>query len=418
MSVAKRLHPLPREARSSEDTDAASPGTVGDVVSGAREGTPDRRLGMPAPFCEARVRAEGPDGTPDRVFCGLRVVYAVHGHGRGHASRAAAVVPGLLAAGASVELAAPPEVFRVLAAAIDAGARPRHTVSLRRGPLAPVRLLGRALSTARESLRRADLVVSDGDQGALLAARVRRLPSLAIGHDLVFAPGIAPDGLPMAPRFVQQINGLPLLAATRGVAVHFLPMPYPSTVPPRNTGHGLGAWMRRRIRLARPDLADLPPAATAADGPIVAYGEAAAVEPVLDALERLGEPVIAFGIPGPERRRLVRRPIERASFVSALAAASAVVSTFGSNVIAECVALGKPLVGVLVAGHDEQRLNAALCVRASIAVVLTSANDAHVARALERARGGALRRIDLRACLPPLSRVALEEIKWLASTTS
>ena len=51
------------------------------------------------------------------------------------------------------------------------------------------------------------------------------------------------------------------------------------------------------------------------------------------------------------------RPVQRAAFLAALGRCRAVVASAGSQLISECVALGRPLFAVFDPAHDEQRLN-------------------------------------------------------------
>src|SRR5690606_5012308 len=71
--------------------------------------------------------------------------------------------------------------------------------------------------------QRPDLIVSDGDQSSLLAARVLKIPSVAIGHDLIFSSDVVLPPLPRRALAMQRLNALPTRTATRRVAVHFLP---------------------------------------------------------------------------------------------------------------------------------------------------------------------------------------------------
>ncbi|MDW8248417.1 MAG: hypothetical protein RMJ98_03820 [Myxococcales bacterium] len=67
-----------------------------------------------------------------------------------------------------------------------------------------------------------DLVVSDGDAPALVAARYLGLPAMAVGHDLVFSRCRLPP-LPLLPLLSCRSTAWMASATRRAIAVHFLP---------------------------------------------------------------------------------------------------------------------------------------------------------------------------------------------------
>lgn len=91
-------------------------------------------------------------------------------------------------------------------------------------------------------------------------------------------------------------------------------------------------------------------------------------------------------------------------FRRALAKCSAVVASAGSNLLAECALLGKPILATYRRDDGEQWLNAILAEQAGIAVA-SELGDAPAAtfEFLARVRRGDFARIDLERALPPLS---------------
>lgn len=277
-----------------------------------------------------------------------RLHYYVHGRGRGHASRSRVVIAALRGAGHEVQAFAGASAHDMLRAEVPTA--PVESIVPGMGvrmPLAIATRVGQALAAARRE--RAELVVSDGDLPGLLAASALRLPSVAIGHGLVFHCCERPDSLPLAPwQREARKAAMSTAGASRKIAVNFVPLPL------------------RRGRLARPSL-DLPAATErTTGGPVLCYFRDGAPRPLLRQLATLPGPVILFATTDPAVPGLRYEPPSRARFVDVLRAARGVVATAGSQLISECVALGTPMLATFDPSDDEQALNVAMLRHAGV----------------------------------------------------
>lgn len=217
----------------------------------------------------------------------------------------------------------------------------------RLGLATSARLLRRVLRACAEiRRRRPDVVVADGDLPAVLAARICGVPSVAVGHGLVFAGCVRPRQLPALPWWREAIKArVSTLGAQRSIAVGFVELPTRSAA----------------TVLARASVASLE-----RDSPrdLVVYFRDGIVAAEL-ACVRAVDPDARVFAPG---GRPHTHAIDRSAFVAALARARAVVATAGSQLISECVAWGIPLLAVYDEGDDEQRLNAAMLEQAGLGV--------------------------------------------------
>ena len=279
-----------------------------------------------------------------------RIHYYVHGRGRGHATRSRAVITQLLEAGH--------EVIAFAGHSAEPLLRDRvHTEGVMSilpsaGPRAALQIAGRTRAAAKAiQLDQADLVVSDGDLPALLAARATRRPSIAVGHGLVFYCCARPPELPAARWLRESLKaGASSLGAHRLVAVNFLPLPV------------------RRGRLARPGLdLDLGTATPrTSDGPLLCYFRDGAPSSLLRQLAVLDLPVILFAPQDPGIAGIHYEPASRTRFVEILREARGVLATAGSQLIGECLALGAPLFAVHALDDDEQALNVSMLQHAGL----------------------------------------------------
>lgn len=318
-----------------------------------------------------------------------RADYFVHGRGRGHASRAAAVLGALCAHGYEVTLHTGGDALDVLQTA-DVALRARSP--LRRGPTSPLWLLKRSLrDLSRLRTHPPDLVVSDGDQAAVLSARALDVPTVAIGHDLIFDPRVQLPPLPRSALYAQRLNALPMRAARRSVAVHFLP----------------AASNDSRLLVARPDCSlEVPSRGDAGGGPVLCYFRDRNGLDLARNIAAAGRDALVFGDVARREPRLTVQPFSREAFARALSTCCAVVGSSGSNLLAECVFLGKPVLATYRRGDAEQALNAHLIDGAQVGV------GCELSLASERLRGFLARvdsqdfaRIDLAQQLPTLSEV-------------
>ena len=322
-----------------------------------------------------------------------RIAYFVHGRGRGHASRAVSIVPALRAAGHDVTTFGGGQATDLLAA------EPGHRDA---PPLTPgwagVRAAPGRLRDDLRALRALapDVVITDGDLSAAVAARLLRRPSVAIGHDLVFSRCRLPPDLPAHFVRAEQRSSLVVSRADVGVAVHFLP------IEPA----------RPRTRVARPALRPELAGAVTRGEHLVAYFRDRNGDDAVRRAARLGARVVCFGqelagLPGVDAR-----PFDRDGFAAALRSASGVIASAGSNVLAECVLLGKPVLALHHATEAEQALNARLAAAAGVAVAASfeALERATVERYLRRIAAGDFATVDLAARLPDASDSAVTAV--------
>ena len=117
----------------------------------------------------------------------------VHGRGRGHGTRSSVLCEALIGAGYRVRVYAGPGAQP----AFDA--RPFESVEslLPSMRLEAIPLLRERLRHAKESMQheRPVCIVSDGDLPGLLHAKRFEIPSIAVGHGLVFSHARPPAGV-------------------------------------------------------------------------------------------------------------------------------------------------------------------------------------------------------------------------------
>jgi UDP-N-acetylglucosamine--N-acetylmuramyl-(pentapeptide) pyrophosphoryl-undecaprenol N-acetylglucosamine transferase len=321
-----------------------------------------------------------------------RLAYFVHGRGRGHASRAVSLVPALRTAGHDVVVFAGGDAADLLAEPRLRAAQPLLPgwAGVR---AAPTRLVG-DLRALREL--RPDAVIVDGDLPSAVAARVLRLPSIAVGHDLVFSRCRLPPGLPRHQLRAERRTSFVQSRAPVGVAVHFLPI----------------AAARPRTYVARPALRPELTGPVTSGEHLVAYFRDRNGDDAIRRAAARGARVICFGqelagIPGVEAR-----PFDAAGFAAALRGARGVIASAGSNVLAECVMLGKPALVLHHAGEAEPALNARMAEAAGVAIGASfeGLGDPVVARFLDRLGKSDFARIDLAAALPDAATATLTAV--------
>lgn len=272
-----------------------------------------------------------------------RIDIWVHGRGRGHATRCAAIATRLTRDGHELRAFAGADAVDMLADVLPTRAIDSLPARLR--PRSVVRLVSRVREACREIAgRRPDVVVSDGDLPALVAARLCGVPSVAVGHGLVFATCERPRGLPRLPWWRESIKArVSSTGARRRVAVGFVGLPVRS----------------HAAVLAR---ASVPALERRARCDVVAYFRDG-IDDATMAVIRRAAPDVRMFVARPAAGAL---PLDRAAFLSALGRARAVIASAGSQLIAECVAWGIPMLAVYAQSDDEQRLNAEMLARAGL----------------------------------------------------
>lgn len=278
----------------------------------------------------------------------FRIAYFVHGRGRGHAARARQTLPRLRDAGFSL---------RVFAAA-DALALLEDVPELQPvARCAPGRGMARAFVARVRSDRRAlramgaDLVISDGDGPSVHAALSLDLPSVAVGHGLIFRHCELPITVSRGVGLREQLNAASSSwPSVRRVAVHFAP---------------LNARTKGTL-VARPDLQPELTGSRTPENCLLAYFRDANGSAVLERLVARGHRVVCFGKPGPKVTGVDYEPTSAPRFASMLMRARGVVGSAGNHLPAECAMVGVPMLAVHRVGDSEQQVNAALIEHAGI----------------------------------------------------
>lgn len=279
-----------------------------------------------------------------------RLLYAIHGRGRGHATRSRAIIEALRSAGHDVRIMAGPEALPVFEGdvAID------PIVSLVPGMgVGTAPAFWKRFRADRGALAKsgAQLLISDGDMPSVVAATSRKIPSISVGHGLVFSHGVRPAGIPQGP-WSREARKSRRAAWTSNlqVAVNFVPI-------------------EARVKtatIARPTLRPGLERAKTSGGEIVCYFRDENGGPILQALVEAGERPQLFAHKDPKIDGVTLSPRDEGTFIKALAGARAVISSAGSQLISECTALGIPQFALFDARDDEQRLNVAMLAQAGV----------------------------------------------------
>ena len=299
----------------------------------------------------------------------MRIAYAVHGYGRGHAARSLAVLSELagrhevlvLAGGDAAPLLSclplvqiPCLGFGYRGAQLSAARTLRDNARL----LAALVLGGGPVAAVEAVLHgfRPDVVVSDSEPLALRAAGRLGIPRIGFDHIGVIA--WCRPWAPLADRLQLGRDALAyrLLLGNpeRAVVSSFF------TAPPQ----------RKDVAIVPPVLRASVLAATPRDrGHLLVYiNQPRLLTPaLLSAITGADLPAIVYGA-GCERRdgNLRFKRIDEATFVEDLGSARAVLATAGHQLASEALHLGKPM---LLCPEDsaEQRLNARELVRLGVA---------------------------------------------------
>lgn len=281
-----------------------------------------------------------------------RIRYVVHGRGRGHATRALAVIGRLEAKGHQVTIAAGRDAIALLSEGRDAAIEEARSLMPRMGVSATLKGLFTRVSTERLALARDDIeaLISDGDMPSVLAAKLIGCPSIAIGHGLVFSHGKPPTSVSSK---LWAREGRKARAAswtsTRQVAVNFTPVaPSVSTVI-----------------MARPEIRPALVRAPRGDR-VVAYFRDDNGEAALRALVEAGQRPLLFSDAPCSVEGVEVSPRDPEAFTEALCRARAVVSSAGSQLISECVHLGVPQYALFEEGDHEQALNVQMLTAAGL----------------------------------------------------
>jgi uncharacterized protein (TIGR00661 family) len=308
----------------------------------------------------------------------MRIVYGVHGYGRGHATRALALLSRLanrhtilILAGGDAHSAIDPD-YRVtqiptlgFAYGHRTGRRSTWRTIRRNLPgLLDARLRGPTFEMIAGTVRdfAPDVVISDAEVWTHRVAEYLRIPRISFDHFGILAYCHAPvdpgDGLEAAlDAFIYRtLMGNP----DRVLVSSFY------NAPPRRPG------VKLVPALVRPEVHSLQPT----DGAhLLVYFNRSRwqLNPrILEALEQASCPVRVYGDGDRGRRGNIEFvPLSNLPFLEDLASCRGVISTAGNQLMGEAIHLGKP---VLVMPEDcvEQRMNAAAVHRLGIGMRSTA----------------------------------------------
>lgn len=297
-----------------------------------------------------------------------RLLYGVHGYGRGHAARAQAVLPELsrrydvrVLAGddAYDQLAGDYPCLRIPTLRYHRNRLHRRSAwrtILRNTPAALDLLLqGPTFQMVADEIRRFDptVVLSDSEGWTLRAARHLGLPRISFDHYGVLV--YCHIDMPLRDRVVcgmeAAIYRVLVARPERAVAAAFF------DCTPRGPGvRVVGPILRQEVRRVRPR-----------DGEhLLVYfsnAEDHYTEAVEQALAALDRPVRVYGLgEQPPRGKIEFRPAGNLPFLEDLASCRAVFSTAGNQLISEALYFRKPLL-LMPEDSLEQRLNARIVQR-------------------------------------------------------
>lgn len=302
----------------------------------------------------------------------MRIAYGIHGYGRGHSSRALAVLPELASrhellifAGGNAYDALSGDypicrlpVFRY---ELKKNGRRSKARTLLRGAtkLLDLYLHGPALEMTCEALAdfQPDAVLSDSEPWTHWAARRLGLPRISFDHYAV----LLYCDWPMSPRDrrASRREAFFYRRMMAGDSDRYVIVSFYAPPPKREGVCVVGPVLRDIVREATPARGDY----------LLVYfsnGQHHFTPRIEAALRALDEPVVVYGT-GREgvEGRLGFRPPSNTKFVEDLAASRAVFATAGNQLISEAVHLRKPL---LLMPEDclEQRLNATVIERMGI----------------------------------------------------
>ena len=301
----------------------------------------------------------------------MRIAYGVHGYGRGHAMRAAAVLPDLahrhevlvLAGGdAYAALADDRPVVRIPTLRYHEkrpGKRSAYLTLKRNLPAALDLLLGGpGVAMVREALEdfRPDVLVSDSEGWTHRAARALGVPRISFDHFGVLVYCRWP--MRWTQRLVNRAEAVIYKALVarpdRSIVASFYA---PPTV--RDDVTVVGPVLRPVVREVTPEAGDFL---------LVYFSHPRRYyRPKVEAaLRGAGVPVTVYGAPreGTDGN-LTFRPLANRPFVEDLARCRAVFSTAGNQLISEAMHFGTPILA-MPEDSLEQRLNAAMIERLGV----------------------------------------------------
>ncbi len=307
----------------------------------------------------------------------MRILYGVHGYGRGHATRTFAVLPHLtknhqvlvLAGGdAFPALSHDYPTVRIptlgFAYGQKSGQRSNFQTFRRNiSAILDIFFKGPVFDMVREIVAdfAPDVIISDAESWTHSVAHSLRIPRISFDHIGILAycrPPIDWQDRVEAWLDAQVYRGL-MGQPDRILVSSFYPAP-----PSRPTVRVVGTLPRQAVRNVSPTVGDH----------VLAYfnrGDEQLSPRILETFEALDRPIHIYGSSRQGRQgRLTFLPQSNLPFLEDLASCFAVVSTAGNQLIGEAAFLGKPCL-VIPERCVEQRMNAAAVQRLGIGVKLT-----------------------------------------------
>jgi uncharacterized protein (TIGR00661 family) len=302
----------------------------------------------------------------------MRILYAVHGYGRGHATRTLAVLPELARrypllclAGGDAYTAIWPDfpVVRIPTlgfAYVRGTGRVSNWQTLRRNLPAVLDLMcrGPVFETVREIVRDfgPDVIISDAEVWSHRVAADLKIPRISFDHVGLMA--YCQPEVEWRDRLAAWFNA-ECYRWLMGQPDRALVSSFYAIRPRRPDVKVVGPLLRRAVRELVPRRGDH----------VVAYfnqGKHQLLPPILDALAGAGPRVHVYGSDRQgQQGPLTFLPLSGLPFLEDLASCRAVISTAGNQLIGEALYLGKP-VCVMPEACVEQRLNAAAVERMGI----------------------------------------------------
>lgn len=329
----------------------------------------------------------------------MRIHHFVHGRGRGHATRALPIVRQLRDAGHEVVLHARDTAMAMLR---DAGHHPHTLAPVPRG-IRSLAMIATATRHVVSQLQRegADLVIGDGDPIGLLAGRRVGIPTIAVGHNVVFTHGSLP-GAPRKALWAERANAGLSTQATWAVGANFLPLD--SKTPTATFGRPDPRW----------DAAPTP----RDDGFVLSYFRDGEDGGAATQAAHLGYDVHVFGsYNGPGHPRVTRHPADDDVFLDHLARCHAVVATGGSNLITEAIYLRKPIYCLYGRGDFEQALNVYMLRNANVGDGQSLRSEPQVGPFLSRVAQGGFASVDLARVMPTVSSLVVDRVRAIEQST-
>ena len=265
----------------------------------------------------------------------MTIAYYVHGRGRGHSSRALSVIHALTGSALTdIHIYAGRDAYPVLSHAPNC--QPIQSIFPDSSPLTFIRRIIQDFNRLRKL--KPNIIISDGDAPSVIAARILGIYSISIGHALVFPycnhsielpkAGLRKENLKV--RIATQLSNYKFI-------VHFCKLPTRIV----------------NAQVVRPEL-NFEPMPTKPF--IISYfrdgnGHEIA-QHILDKgyrIKNFGTPILLDGVENVDPNTNL--------FREAFNEAQAVISSAGSNVIFEAMAMNKPLLVLYKRGDFEQMAN-------------------------------------------------------------